>query len=258
MEFSDVPPPPYQPPSLSDQGSLLRSDSLTQSATNIFSKALTNVGFSNEKPYRVNDTETLCSICLDAMDEEEGNLYTIPACSHTFHKNCIAKWKELSRKCPCCRGELPDEIGPTHSAIKNIPAEEDVYDMNGNAVCRNVIFCAVGVVYPIFLVSFLLTLESLVFCIFVVLIFWMAIYQVWQEESNIVSIICIIIIICVMFPLLVCCMGLCFVLQILYILFRTLKFYMMVLMCKIPWSGAYNYIIKRTVSVTNYLFEHLL
>jgi len=158
MEVSDIPPPPYQP-TPSDEGIFFRSDSLTKSATNVISRALTNVGFTNEMPYRVGDSEILCSICLETMDEEQGNLFTVSACSHTFHKTCIAKWKEVSRRCPCCRGPLPDEIGPTNSSLRNLPAEEVVH-MNESVICVNVIFCAVGVAYPIFLLSVFIAFES--------------------------------------------------------------------------------------------------
>jgi len=228
---------------------------LTKSATNVISRALTNVGFTNEMPYRVGDSEILCSICLETMDEEQGNLFTVSACSHTFHKTCIAKWKEVSRRCPCCREPLPDEIGPTNSSLRNLPTEEVVH-IKESVICMNVIFCAVGVAYPLFLLSVFIAYESLAFGIFVVLTFWLAIYRAFQEESNLIT--GTIIIICIMYPLLVCCMVFAFMSQILYMLFRTLKFYVKVLMCKIRWIDAYNLIIHRTIFVTNYYLNMLL
>ena len=42
-----------------------------------------------------------CPICLDAL----GNDYvTLPSCQHSFHRNCITKWLQLSVKqtCPTC------------------------------------------------------------------------------------------------------------------------------------------------------------
>merc|ERR1719474_1174914 len=100
------------------------------------------------------------------MDEEQGDLSTVPACSHVFHKTCLAKWKKVSRKCPCCRGPLPEEIGPTYTILQilqNLPAEEVLLDIKKCDICANVIFCAVGVDYslsllPLFIVALVILL----------------------------------------------------------------------------------------------------
>jgi len=256
MKISDLPPPAYKPPTLSKQGSLLsRSYSLTQSATNVISRTLTNVGL-NKIPYRVNDTEISCSICLEAMDEEQGDLHTVSACSHVFHKTCIAKWKKESRKCPCCRGPLSEEIGPTNSflhKLQNLPEENVLLPLQKSDICVNVIFCAVGIAYSLSLLSL-----YIVGFVLILLIFFIASIYISRENlhgNNIFHILCVIIGLSLGFSFLACCLALGGVLEILYVLFRTLKFYMMILKCKIRWIDAASFIIQRTFDVNAHLFD---
>merc|ERR1719283_626052 len=126
----------------------------------------------------------LCSICFDTLDEEEAEIYTVPKCKHIFHKRCISVWKKESSKCPCCRGPLPTEIGPTLSILENIPAAEEPPEMTWRAVQENVIFSPVGVIFPICLVLLFVLLEVAVFAIFIVLTFFMALYVIFQEETQ--------------------------------------------------------------------------
>jgi len=236
--------------------SLIGNDSLARSATNVLGKILTSVGVNNEVPYRVDEKEILCSICLEAMDEEEGNLLTVPECSHTFHSHCIARWKEVSRKCPCCRGPLSDDIGPTLSRFQNLPADEPYSDMTTCAIVGNVIFCAFGIVYPLVLLSLFFALETICFGLFVAIILFLATYVVFEDEDNhFISAVCISLALCLMSPFFACCLVGAYVAQIFYTLYRTLKFYFYVFVCKIRWSSAYNYIILRTWTVTSYLLE---
>jgi hypothetical protein len=258
MEHTDTPPPTYTSRSASEHSGYFTSNSLTQSATTVISQILSSVGINNEMPYLVNDTETLCSICLEGMDEEEGNLFTVTECSHTYHIKCIAKWKKQSRKCPCCRGPLPDEIGPTNSSIRNLLVDEDVLDMEEGAIFKNLILCPLGSFYPLCLFSLCIALELPVFCLLVVIIFLLAAYEIAEEERNILSATCMVITFCVIYPATAALMGLFFILQICYALFRTLKFYMLVLMCKMRWSSAANYIVKRTLMLTESILNNLI
>ena len=45
----------------------------------------------------------ICSICLD--DITNNNITILKECNHTFHKECIDKWKHHNT-CPYCRKEL--------------------------------------------------------------------------------------------------------------------------------------------------------
>lgn len=46
-----------------------------------------------------------CAICREEINE--GSFTT--ACGHTFHRNCLIRWKNINidATCPLCRGPLP-------------------------------------------------------------------------------------------------------------------------------------------------------
>jgi len=253
-----LPDPPSDPSesSIEQRTSVLRSDRLAQSATNVISRVCTSVGLSTEVPYRVDDAEILCSICLDGMDEEEGNLFTVPSCQHTFHIDCIAPWKKISRKCPCCRGALPDEIGPTLSKFRNLPAEEVSQNITISDIYRNIIYSPVGLAYPLCLFLLFLALETIFYNLFVVCFCFLVIYVIYHGE-DIITASCRTLILCALSPLYFCAAGAFFILQILYVLYRTLRFYAKVFMCKMRWSDAFGSIIVRAINITIHFFEHL-
>jgi len=232
MVSSSTPPPPYTSQSSRDPSKLSRSDSLNK-----------------EMPYSVSESEILCPICLEAMDEEEGNLFTVTACSHTYHMKCIEKWKEKSRKCPCCRGALADEMGSTIPSFVWL-------DVNQSAIFFNVVFCVPSMVYPICLFSLVAAFEGFLLATYLVLFFWMNLtnYETYQDQS-IASAFRFIFLLCTLWPLLAFSMCLVFILHICYAFFRTLKFYGMVFMCKIHWFEAYGFIVKKAISVTKRYFN---
>jgi len=249
-----------------------RSSSL--SASQIISKVLLyNVGFSSESsiiPYLtptrttpLNSTSTasveaLCSICLDTLDEEKGEVYKVDGCSHTYHKHCISEWKRFSRKCPCCRGPLDDELGITFSRVQNIPDEEAVPAMTREGIWENVIFSPILVFWPLCIFSLFVMFESACLIIFISLTFFMAMYAIFQEESHkMVSVICLVLILCLVFPLVVVIIVALFTLQIFYVLFRTAVFYANVFTCKMRWWGASKFIVNRTINLITYFFEVL-
>jgi len=239
-------------------------DSLTISASNVMSRIILNPlwGISSESsliPYVFEPSSgCLCSICLDTLDEEEAEIYTVPKCEHIFHKRCISLWKKESSKCPCCRGPLPKEIGPTLSVLENIPPEEEPPEMTWGAVQENVIFSPVGVIFPICLVLLFVLLEVAVFAIFIVLTFFMAIYVILQKENHhIYSTIYFVIILFILFPFVIIFLLVSFTCKVCYILHRTGRFYYNVFSCNIRWTGAISFIIDRTLILTTYVFELL-
>ena len=43
--------------------------------------------------------EVICAICLDIVLRG----ISLPACKHSFHKECIIRWIEIHSNCPYCR-----------------------------------------------------------------------------------------------------------------------------------------------------------
>jgi len=260
------------------QSRFRRSTSPSLTASQVITRiVLSNIGVSTEKslvPYlsspsstslclttptnpTSSSVETLCSICLQAMDQEHGDLYTVRLCTHVYHKRCISQWKKYSTKCPCCRGPLSDELGLTFSRLQNFPAEEALPDMTRDGVLENIIFGAVGCVWPICLVFVFLVFEVAAFAIFVVLTFFMAIIVFFHEESRSTSRLCLLIVLSLVFPPAVVVLVVSFILQIFYVLYRTVAFYGNVFMCRMRWSSANKFIITRTVSLVIYVFDWL-
>jgi hypothetical protein len=205
------------------------------------------------------DKERDCVICMDVMDEEQGNLFTIPKCKHTFHLSCIAEWKKQSKKCPCCRGMLPEEAGPTLSVLQNIPAEQLNPELTRCEMLENLIFCAVWLSYPVCIVSSFLAVEvtSLgIFIVFIVPFFFLVSYTYFVEREF-RNAFCLVIALGLSSPLVIGLVLTALVVQIFYMFYRMLKFYGMVLMCRIRWNYGASFIIGRTITLGSYFFNSL-
>jgi len=217
---------------------------------------------SNNQAASLNPTsdsvETLCAICLEEQDEEKGDLYIVTGCSHVYHKHCISRWMEKSRKCPICRGPIANDLGPPLSGLHLMLTDEVIPEMTRVGILENVIFSPIGVAWPICLVLLFLVFEAACFGIFVALVFFMALYVMFQEEShNIAYCICIVIVLCLVFPPVIVILTTSYVLQVFYILHRTVAFYINVCTCKMRWSSAYKFIINRTVALIMYAVQVL-
>ena len=46
-----------------------------------------------------------CTICMENINENKTKL----ECGHTFHTNCIKRWKILNNTCPVCRQEIKED-----------------------------------------------------------------------------------------------------------------------------------------------------
>jgi len=58
-----------------------------------------------------------CPVCLERLEESVGGILTI-LCNHSFHCQCLSKWKGEST-CPVCRySHAPEEQGPVCSICK--------------------------------------------------------------------------------------------------------------------------------------------
>lgn len=64
---------------------------------------LSMIPFKNYSKYKYNGQDE-CSICRDNYQNGE-KIKELP-CGHIYHINCIDKWLEQERKCPCCNKEI--------------------------------------------------------------------------------------------------------------------------------------------------------
>lgn len=64
-----------------------------------------------------------CAICLFALDDGE-ECVRLPACSHKFHKQCIARWVLRVANCPACRANLIKPRSISTSAAQSLVASE--------------------------------------------------------------------------------------------------------------------------------------
>jgi len=237
---------------------LIGGDTSMQPATNLIAKVLTSVVVNpSEELSNKNDTEISCSICLEGMDEEEGNLFTISGCKHTFHTDCIKEWKKQSKKCPYCRGPIPDELGPTLTRLENLPPEEDIQDVTRCGMLQNLIFCVLWITYPLCLVSLFLACETASCALFIVPFFFMMVYYFFLTEEYIYAG-GLSIFLCIIYPIIVCCLVAAFIVQAFYMFYRTMRFYFKVVCCEVRWSFGYRYIIGRTTTLTSYWFDVFL
>jgi len=240
--------------SLSSPGRAKSSNSSVRSSSNVISTIMLTLGVHSEVPLS-SDGKMVCAICLEEMDEEEGNLFTVPNCSHTFHNDCIAQWKEISRKCPFCRGLLPDEIGPTYPKLRNLPAEEVHPALTRRHMIQNVMYTPCDILYPLCLFFLMSTLEILLFLISIVPFFFVLLYGTSHEEDRCTVVILIGTIIT--YPIQVCCFIGLLAIQICYMLYRTLMCYVKILMCNLRWTDSYSFIIERTLTITRYCYDIL-
>jgi len=219
--------------------------------------ALTSAGAKNEDPLITSDVDTTCVICLEVMDEEQGNLFTVPSCKHSFHCKCIAEWKKQSRLCPCCRGLLPEEIGPTWSRLQKLPPEDVYPEITRCEMLENLIFWAVWIAYPLCLVSTAISVEVVSIGLAIMPFFFFVVYDFFRTKEYLYAC-CLVIIVCFLFPLAIAFLITAVIVQILYMLYRTLKFYALVSLCRIRWNYGASFIIGRTIILANYWFDCLL
>jgi len=214
--------PPYDTDSTSHQKEMENINNFSPANTQLLKNDCfeNRTGDDEEATCMVNDT---CTICLEIMNEEDGNLCTISTCNHTFHKDCIMRWRKEKASCPYCRGTLPDELDRASMTIR--------------AVIANAVFCPIGMIWPLFVVAMFLTLETAVFSIAVLLCFLLAVLVSFRyEDYNPLETIC------VLYPLGVFAATTALLSQFMYVLLKTASFYIAVCRCQRRWCGAGSYI----------------
>lgn len=85
----------------------------------------------------VEQSDGCCEICLEDFDDASSvNNNSIvgspnPACSHVFHEECIVKWLERKRTCPCCRAPYLENAATTdieEGTTEDVSEEEEEYE----------------------------------------------------------------------------------------------------------------------------------
>lgn len=99
--------------------------------------------------------------------------------------------------------------------------------------------------------------ESALLVIAVVPLFFKIIYDLHHEQGdrsislNISRFLCLLI----LYPPIFSCALLGFIVQIMYMLYRSAYFYCKILMCKIRWSDAIDFTLLRTITLTGSFCE---
>jgi hypothetical protein len=91
----------------------LRCEALTKSGTQCKRGAVTGTTVCYMH------TGETCSVCMTHMNDT--NSRTL-GCSHTFHKNCLDRWKRRSNTCPVCRAPFDEPKYNVKISIEPIDA----------------------------------------------------------------------------------------------------------------------------------------
>ena len=68
-----------------------------------------------------------CSVCMESMDES--NSRTLE-CTHTFHKECLERWKLRMSTCPMCRAPFDKPMYNIKLIIDPIGYEDNLTTSN--------------------------------------------------------------------------------------------------------------------------------
>jgi len=188
-------------------------------------------------------------------------VYTIAECKHTFHDNCIRRWKKEEATCPLCRGPLPEELGVTVLAEQETPRPELVRWIfnilpieSENPVTRrdiitNIFLSPLGLAWVLFIIPILLCFETLCifFCTPVVLA--MLITQNYNERLSNCCDLCVRLSVVSFLTLIgmVLVSILVFVVQIPFLIYISITFCFDVLRCKRRWQDAHSYVTRRLI-----------
>ena len=57
----------------------------------------------------------LCAICHENIDLNDGSIYTLPECNHSYHTNCIMTWFRMGKNtCPLCNKVQNGDLAPNN------------------------------------------------------------------------------------------------------------------------------------------------
>lgn len=218
---------------------------------------------------RVASNVLTCVICFEDLDPEKGDVYTVPTCTHSFHEDCIRKWKREKATCPFCRGPLPEELGETGGSVVSMDIDnsvellrrflEIVQEMERNQLDQspwwkeglvNFFMCPVGILLPPTLLLLLWTFETIALTLVLVLLPVLYVRMRIDQDSgcNISQLPCMFLLFLIYPLFMVMSMIFFLVFQVFYSIILTIEFYLDVLRCRRRWKDAYEYIVQGSIA----------
>jgi len=198
----------------------------------------------------------MCAICLEEMDEENGEIFTIPICNHKFHDPCVRRWKKEKATCPSCRGVMPEELGVTdeHIWIGNHQLTIVSRPPPEPTCCYifwTFLLTPLGLVYSISVVSLFAVFEFLLLFLFVLFFLGFAQwYAMVEYEGGLRGKICYSITSLLVFPLLVISIIFIWLHDLRILLWSLGAFCMKVMTCKCRWNDAISETVLPVIQAT--------
>lgn len=204
----------------------------------------------------------MCAICLEEMDEEEGEIYTIPICQHKFHETCLRRWKKEKATCPVCRGVVPDEVGLTNkhfwigSRQLTINTREPP-----QATCfhifSTILLAPLGILYSLLIV---ICYAILVLFLFLFMSLFFLGFSQWyafigEESYSICGRIYQSVTSIILFPFLFIVMIFTWVCHLHLLLTKLGSYYKKVVTCRCRWSDGFSETVLPTIMVTQDAFR---
>jgi len=189
--------------------------------------------------------DNVCVICLEEMDVEGGEVYTIPICHHRFHDICVRRWKKEKATCPNCRGVMPEELGLTNEHIwignrqitinAQLPPEPTFCH-----IFRTILLTPFGVVYSLVVIVMFTMLVLLICLFFTFFVFAFMQWYAWidEEELTFCGRVCITLTSVILFPLYLLASFSLWLCHFVVSFRHLIIFYKKVFTCKCRWSNA--------------------
>jgi len=217
------------------------------------------------------DSGALCAICLDCSIDEKLELYTIAACNHRFHDQCIRKWKKEEATCPLCRGPLPEELGVT-GTIKHVQSSDMIQRIldwlpleNERTLTRrdkmsNFFQSPLGFAWVLLITPLLLIIETLCLVLLSPVALIILIAETCNESFNhCFDLFVQLSVIIFLTPIFIVLLAVViFTLQIPFLIYILVIFCFEVFTCKRKWRDAHSYVARKLIIGTMYteLFEN--
>jgi len=196
----------------------------------------------------------MCAICLENMDEENGEVFVIPICKHKFHESCLRRWKKEKATCPSCRGVMPEELGPTneHIWIGNRQLRVNSRPPPRPTFCHifwTVILTPLGIIYSLLIVVLFIVFELKFLLLLIIFVLAFAQWYAWveAEDVSLFGRICHSISSIILFPFLFIGVLLMWLSNIRVLLSHLGSFYKKLMTCQCRWSDIYSETVVPTL-----------